>query len=78
MKSERAVTGMKRGQDQKTLCDQVLEAKSKIRRQLEILKGQASSGDFWGDNRKLIAKLEAELRDLHEIYSTLVEAKSKN
>jgi len=57
---------------QKSLRAQLLDARDKVRRQLEILKGQPSSGDpRWGDIRGVIAELEAELRDLNAAFNNL-------
>jgi hypothetical protein len=56
---------MPQGGERSGLRRELVEVRRKIRRQLEILKGQASSGDLWGDNREVIAKLERELRDIN-------------
>ena len=63
---------MGRSGKQKSLRAQLLEARDKVRRQLEILKGQPSSGDpRWGDTRGVISELGAELRDLNAALDNL-------
>lgn len=56
-------------EEAKTLREQLTEARDRVRRQLEILKGSASSR--WGDNRSVIAELEQELRELNEALADL-------
>ena len=51
--------------DRKQLRRELIEARGRIKQQLQILKGQTSSGDpLWGDNRNVIARLEEELRQI--------------
>lgn len=62
---------MGRPKKRKTLRDDLCEARDRVRRQLQILKGMPSTGDLWGDNRSVIAKLETELSELNEALADL-------
>lgn len=49
----------------KSIRDQLIEARDKIRRELEILLSPSSIGGG-ADNRSVIAALESELRQIEE------------
>jgi hypothetical protein len=52
-------------QSEKPIREQLMEARDKVRRELEILEAPSSIGGG-ADNRSVIAELRAELHELEE------------
>ncbi len=58
------------------LRDQLVEARDKLRRQLDLLNGPpAGNRSHWGDNGAVIADLEAELAEIEQALTQMDAAR---